>query len=429
MSDILTKGEAEARLPAALLLSEMGPTVRALDVKDRSGFARSLTKELMSLAGYKDMGARLEALRALGNINADPEVVVPLFRNVIDEGDPKSRLVAAQALGQMIRVIKKLREHSLLSQKTTSVEATAQEVIHTAELIIPVCRLGLKDANPLVRAACLDAVSGAAQGLLDLIPDPIPLKKLPPRGRRLDADEVEKLLADYKKVRAEFLEVEPFVKVLHAISPSLLPALEDSDPELRLLALDALVSIAHVRFMQSRWLESVPLPSTAKDVKLIEQDDLLADFRMRGGFPVLFKLLGDTDLRIRQRVLDVIEHLEDDAEPAIPGLERALQDSVRSIRQAAAIILGILPNEKVKATAASLGKLLLDPDSDVSPGRCHRVETYGARRPSRHSFPGPGPGQRRRRNSRVRLQRHPRFGSGRRQGSGPATHQAPVSRG
>ncbi len=365
LHDILTAGEPDARLAGALLLSEMGSSVQALDVKDRAGFARSMTADLKTLAVYKDVGARHEALRALGNINADPDEVVPLYRNVMDRGDAKARLVTGQAMGQMMRVVRKLRERSLINQKATNVEATSQDVIHTAALIVPVCRMGLKDADRLVRSASLEAISEAAQGLLDMILDPFPMKDLPPPGRQLTPAEVTQLLTDYEKVRAEFAEVEPYVKLLGAAAGDLIPSLGDNSPEIRLLALDALVPIAHVRYMQNRRLESAPLPSNAKGVQLIKTIDPLTALREKGGFPAVFKLLGDDDLRIRQRVLDGIEYLEADALPAIPVLESALRDAVRSIREAAVRILGELPVDNMKGTAASVGKLLLDPDPDV----------------------------------------------------------------
>ena len=48
--DLVTRGDGQAQLAAANLITEMGPTVRALGKDNTAGFARSLTKEVIQLS-------------------------------------------------------------------------------------------------------------------------------------------------------------------------------------------------------------------------------------------------------------------------------------------------------------------------------------------------------------------------------------------
>src|SRR5262245_35678963 len=81
---------AYPRLAVANLIAEMGPTVRALEPGDFNGYARSLEPIVIRLVRDGDLGVRQEALRALGNINADPKSAIPVLSQALQQTDKEA---------------------------------------------------------------------------------------------------------------------------------------------------------------------------------------------------------------------------------------------------------------------------------------------------------------------------------------------------
>jgi len=360
-------GDANTKLAVANMICEMGPTVRALELKDRSGFARSLTPEVLKLCVNSDIGVRQEALRALGNINAEPDKAAKRFEFILKNDRPEIRLLAALGLGQMTRVVHELRVNGLVNKTGSRVDATNADVTRTAHEVVPASRAGLKDAEPLVRAACLDAIRISADNLANqyMIKEPFERKEFPPEGRKLAPAEVQKILDIYESVRQEINEVRPYFQLLRDTAPDLIDPLTDPEAGVRLAAVTALESIAQARLMQRKRLESVSLDSdAAAKADLIVLDDPLAKFMPRG-LPALARLLKDPDVRIRRTALDFLQNIDRDARGAIREMIAALGDPDRYVRWAATTVFGKMSVKETEGAVPGLGKLLSDDDLKI----------------------------------------------------------------
>src|SRR5205085_668197 len=121
---------------------------RSIEEGDRTGFARTLTPEVIQLTKDKDLGVRQEALRALGNIFPKPQDAVPVFKQALETEAPGPKTLAATGLGQMIRVVNHLQKRG---RSATGVEANRGDVLDTTVAVLGVNRLGLQDKEGDIR--------------------------------------------------------------------------------------------------------------------------------------------------------------------------------------------------------------------------------------------------------------------------------------
>ena len=103
-------GNADQRIAIANQIAELGPAVRALDDKDRNGYARGLTPIVARLCEDFDLGVRQEALRAIGNLNGVPSAVAEVLKKTLKSDlEVGPRRLAADGLQQMIKVVSHLQ--------------------------------------------------------------------------------------------------------------------------------------------------------------------------------------------------------------------------------------------------------------------------------------------------------------------------------
>ena len=182
--EVVASGDSNSKLAVANLIAEMGPTLRAMEPLVRTGYARSLTPEVIQLAQEKDLAVRQEALRALGNLNARVKDVMPVFKGVLEKDSLGPRRLAADGLAQLVRVSNHLQKRG-----RSGVDTTREEVLETVQAVLENSLLGLKDEDVQVRALSLIAFQTAAQALADQIPDGFNRKEFPPEGRTLSEEE------------------------------------------------------------------------------------------------------------------------------------------------------------------------------------------------------------------------------------------------
>jgi HEAT repeat protein len=169
--------------------------------------------------------------------------------------------------------------------------------------------------------------------------------------------------------------------VLHNQVGQMMGGLQDQDPHVRLVALEALESIGELRQRLRKRVASVPLFIGAKGAQMANsavealQIDVLE--------PVVHKLddvarlLADPDVRIRRAAVDLLDVLEESAAPTIPALAQVLSDPYRNIRHAAVRALGHIAPDKSAAVAQRIAALVADTDRDVSLAAIATLEAIG----------------------------------------------------
>jgi HEAT repeat protein len=362
------------RLAVANLIAEIGPTVRAVG-DDKGGFARSLTPLVITLTGDRDIGVRQESLRALGSINAKPQEAVKVFEQVLRE-DPAvgPRRVAADGLGQLVKVITQLARPGVTSSQ---VQATMADVLQTLERVIGATPVALGDGDPLVRRSGVEALNTSAQVISDSIMDPYPKDKFPPPGRPLIDREAADVALKYEFAR-RFVrqpdlrdgrpldDLRPVLAALNDQGDVLAKALRDSDPGVRLAGASALMQTAWARQRARQLAFSLPpLPAQKLDPsQLLVGADPLEQFLNRhlATVPPLF---GESDVNIRKTAGYALVLLEDRAAPLAEVVNANLTDPERSVRWAAARTMQNLPPDKVIPAVPNLAKLLRDDDFEL----------------------------------------------------------------
>lgn len=372
--------DANTRLSIANLIAEMGPTIPALDPLDRFGFSRGLTTEVVQLSQDPDLGVRQEAIRALGNINPDPQIAVKAIMSVFEnDAAVGPRRLAADSLGQMIRVIAHLQKRG---RTAVGVEATREDVVLVSREIFLGAAPGARDADAEVRSLSLAAVQIASQTLADNVPDPYLRRDFPPEGRKLTEGERKDIFARYAEVRANAESVRPMFLALKQTMPNIGKLVEDPEPRVRLMAIQTLENIGNARNRLKRRLGSLPViepeDGGAKfdPVALLRELDPLEAF-LKSELQAVPKLLGESDIRTRRGVVEFMQTLEGDALPIARALETALSDSDRIVRAEAAKAAGLLPAPKAEFLVPALGRLLLDSDLQVRTLAAGSLEAMG----------------------------------------------------
>ena len=373
------------RLAAASLIAEMGTSVRALDRNDKAGFARSLTPEVILLTkDDKDVGVRQQALRALGNINAKPEVAAKVFQQVLADDttnpnqlapdSPSPKQIAADGLGQMMRVVNLLKKKG---QKSSGVEAYPDDVVRTAIAVVGAIKPGLKDADPQVRASCLRVLQEAGQALGELIPESFARKDFPPAGRELTDEERREIIKLHEILQKEIQELSPLSKELRLQEPMLAEALADKDVRVRKAAIESLETVANARLRLQRRIKSVPqIDKDTKTLDLMKEAQTLENL-LKNNLTDVVRLLSDSDVAIRRATVNFLENLEESAAPGLPALNAALTDEDRFVRWSAARAIGSIGTDQAAVAVTNLSRLLGDDDLNVRIAAAGTLELMG----------------------------------------------------
>ena len=385
MKAAVDRGDPNSGIAVANQIAELGPTVRALEEKDRNGFSRGLTPLVARLCADRDLGVRQEALRAIGNINGVPSAVAEVLKNTL-KSDPEvgPKRIAADGLQQMIKVVSHLQRQG---QTTTGVEADTKDLIETLRQVIPVAAAGLDDGDSEVRALCLNAVREAAQILSELMNVPKDFRRnyFPPVDRALSKIEREKIVAAYELVARDFALVKPAQDAIRAESARISVALGDPESRVRLAACQAFEGLANARLSMIRRANNLPSLKNVKEglektpVEITKNVTFLDAFIARD-LPRVEVLLRDPDIMIRRSSAEILERLEEKGIPALAGVVLAMQDRDRMVRWTAARAVGTmgkLPPDQNPAAVAGLAKLLSDSDLNLRIAAAYSLEAMG----------------------------------------------------
>ena len=361
---IVARGTPNQKLAVANLIAEIGPTIRS-DAGDNKGFAFSLAPQVKQLAQDENLAVREQGLRALGNINADPKDAVPVFTATLKNDQVGPRRVAAEGLLQMVRVVAYLQNRL----RTAPGEQITRDLLDVTLAVNQATNVALGDEDEQVRKLLLEAIHESAKALGDsnLIPEGMPRTSFPPEGRELTEAEKKEIVASQKLVMDDLSAVEPVLFVYQAQGPALAQALQSQSPAIRLAAIRAVEEIGSLRLRIRRRVLSVPNVGRVENdprFKALALSDPLAVFSQRDLAPVI-ALLKDSDTRVRLAAVDVLELLEDAAQPALPALAESLGDPDRFVRWAAARAIGNIGPEHAAEAVPGLAKLACDPDNNV----------------------------------------------------------------
>jgi HEAT repeat protein len=374
---IIKNGDPTARLALANLISEMGPSIRSLgDSPDRGGFARTLTNEVKQLAQDKNLAVRQEGLRALGNINADPDKVVPVFAATLEKDTQGPRRLAAEGLGQMIRVANHLRTQG----KDLQVESAPGAVIVIAQKVLEAIPPGLRDPDSLVRLASIGTVQEASRTLSEVVPKSERRDRFPPAGRELTPQERNEIVLFQDTFKRELQMIQGLTAGFRAINPDLARLLRDPDQRVRQTALETVVNLAYARARLRERAASIPVLGKQPIDATLEATrayDPLEPIVTTGWQTVADVLQKSPEPRERRAAMEFFELIEDAALPALPAMIVALQDPDRFVRWSATRAIGNLPADKVAFAAPALGKVLFDPDHNVKMAAAAALEALG----------------------------------------------------
>jgi HEAT repeat protein len=376
--------DENVRLAVANLIAEMGPTVQALEVTERGGFARSLTGIVIALARDPAVKVRQEALRALGTINVDPDRAVPVLGDALKTAkDVGQRRMAADSLRRLVRVAtnlyKKLQAAGSAIPK--ELEKAREDLIKTCKDVVEKIAAvstdgaGIRDRDPEVRTVCIEAVleSGAAFDL----PGAIRKDDFPPAGQKLTEEDLKDIGQQYALVQNQITGLQPLLQAMAGQGTLLRESAADASPRVKRAAAATLAEFGHMRLRLRQRVESLPvLDKTPKPVVTKDFDKMVLD-----SWSVMAGLLEDasSDLDVRRRAMEFLENLGDDGAAAIETLKKALADRNRFIRWAAARTIGNLPVAKAAAAVPDMAALLDDDDLDVRQAVARALERLGAR--------------------------------------------------
>jgi HEAT repeat protein len=408
--------------------------------------AAALAPDLADLLRGKNEVIDAAAARALGKIHPDPKVAIPALERALQSGQVLEQRAAAGALAALIRVVDQL------SKDTRS--DSRGEVGEVGGQVVPAASRGLQNPDAEVRRKCGEALRQAAVALGELVPLLQPyeeeVKEIPgpeagpanllPLAKALgdqgdvlahrleDSDAQVRLTAAHtleeignararllrleagkaevppeKKEGKPSLPQEALFRGLRAAIPALSKSLSDSDPEVRLAAVEVFETLgsdassaadaltraltdrnAFVRWAAARALANIDatldpkaaaiaVPGLARglfDPDLNTRLAAAATLEKYGpaakeAVPEMARAVGVGDAEIRVAVIRALEAVDPaDAQPAVPALSQALTNPADRVRRAAAEALGRL-GPLARDAEPALRRALDDPEDLV----------------------------------------------------------------
>jgi HEAT repeat protein len=371
-----------------------------------------LALDLVKATNDPDQRVRVQAIRSLGKIHADPTKVVPTLDNLLTKQPDEIRRAVAEALASLVRILPQIEK----KPRTTDLGGAiipVEAIIQLTQSVVHAVGKGLNDADPEVRRLAADTLWQAALVLSDKIPDPRD-RDYPPPGRPLSEEEKKDIDFDRETVVRTRKQLMPLMTALAEQTPALSAATTDKDTNVRVLALHTLEEMGNARARLLRQAASVPetQPLNGGDKKEAEkkkegasatpQSDTPIRFAALGGFttqppfrlaaeedPLLGALRGsiralaraleDPKTEVRLAAVDALEMLGDEAAPASARLGWALTDPDRFVRWAAARTLGRMTPSKTDTAQVVkfLSAMLSDPDLDLRLMAAQSLERYG----------------------------------------------------
>jgi HEAT repeat protein len=385
------KIDSAVRMALANMIGEMGTTVKAMTwPNDTSGFTRTLAPDLVRLLRDESPAVRAVAAKAIGKINPDPkEVIGPLKQTLTRDPVPSVRRAAAEGFATWVKSVDELSRAGI----DAAVNARPEDVVDVIQNMSPAVGQGVRDPDPEVRRRCLEIVQQAALAV--------------PVQRPLSADNLRnpEYVAGSQQAVQPFLEMwRPVFVRLRDQKDVLAATLEDPDPRVRAMALQAIEEIAFLRLRIGRWVNSIPAPEAKGKVgawRAVRQPIQLAAVQVElpqpkvqkpGAFQeknlteallpsvkILARGVRDPNPRVRLNAIEFLDFMEEAAAPAADVLLHALRDPNRFVRWAAARALGKIPSIPADQVVAGVTPLLGDQDLDVRMIAAGTLEHLGPR--------------------------------------------------
>ncbi|HEV3205052.1 MAG TPA: HEAT repeat domain-containing protein, partial [Gemmataceae bacterium] len=166
----LESGAPTTQLAAANLIADLGTSIRAIG-GNKMGLNRILAPDLIKLIKTGAPAVRDSAIRALANINPDPNLAVPALGELLRSTDVSIRRSAATGLNELMKKISQI-----VAGKSRNVgggvEASPNDVFNMARLLIPRVAVGFADTDSVVRLQSTEALYHGAVALGELVPEP-----------------------------------------------------------------------------------------------------------------------------------------------------------------------------------------------------------------------------------------------------------------
>lgn len=366
VGDLLRQGDTADRLAAANMLAETAPVVRGVRIPGWT--MRGFTAILAEQARVNNLAVQQAAARALGQINAEPALAVPVLAGLAQSGEPILRRAAVQGLADLMRTA----AQGWRGHQGTPGETSRLEVLQLGRYVVPAAAIGLSDADPEVRRLSIASIRQTVAALRVLIADPPALAL----GRFQTPE-------DQRATEREKECVAALTEALKEQVGSLGGALRDPEAAVRLLAHQTLEEMAGVWGRLQEREESRAASGKAGAVAMAALRDqrqgpdqpLLQG--LHAALPELAAGVNDPDVQVRRAVIGALETMGKAAEPAAPALIRALTDPDLFVRWAAARTLGRLGPVRDGIAVPSLRHLLDDPDLDVRLAAAEALKRYG----------------------------------------------------
>jgi HEAT repeat protein len=333
---VLAGRDPAAALAALEMLGETAASMRA--VGEPPVLTRPLTPDVARLVGEGEPAVRAAAAKALGLIEPDLAVALPLLTLQMKSPDAAVRLNATTALGQ---VLETTAQPWTGNQFNPTARLDRRETADAAAKLLAPLGQAAVDPGGEVRRSSLTALALAATLL----------GKLTPPAHADIPDSVEGARA-VRRAEAEREEARPLALALREQLAAVNRCLRGRDSEVKVLALKVCEEAAQARL---RWLQRPGTPEPA--------DDPLAA-PLAAALPGMAQTLTDDNVNVRRATLDALELYGPLASAAAPAVTRALKDADPFVRWSAVRTLGGI-GPAARPAIPALTKLLQDPDLDV----------------------------------------------------------------
>jgi HEAT repeat protein len=309
----------------------------------------AFTPDLIRLLQHAELAVVKAAARALGNVRPDPQQAVLALKELLSAEDARRRAAAAEGLRLLMH---SAADAAIQGRATLRADALRAEAGLVGSLVVPVAARGLADEGVEVRRAAIAAMLEAGAAANALVCDP-PGTREPGEAfdQRSESD-------------AEQAALGPLVFMLQAHAPAVGRLLKNSDPAVGEAALRTLGETAHARrrLLDHAAATHIRPGQTASH-----------------GMPLdpIASLVGHPNAQVRLSALDILEALGADAAPVASAVIKALSDSNRFVRWAAARALGRMAPADSDRAVPALIDLLRDPDADLRVSATRTLAAYG----------------------------------------------------
>jgi HEAT repeat protein len=367
----LERDEVTGQMAAAGLLADLASSIQENSLYSWS--LRSFGPDLVRLVASTNPALASVAARALGRIDAEPDLAIGALSKLLESEVMLARRGAAAGLAGLAEAgSRELARHNGLLSHSRRVE-----IIQAAHLAVPVLCGGMADPDPEVRDLCISAIACIARSMASLVRE----------SRPTAATVGEDLLVNRRQSDDEEAALGQLALDLKDQTMGLTNALGDPDAGVRLAARHALEEFGSTwqewqsnlqagTVQLAQQLPASMAASTAwKRDGLERPQPLLA--RLQAALPALAAGVRDPNVQNRRAAVDALEMMGDEAAPAVPALVGALGDPDIFVRWAAARTLGKMTRLDVPAIMPAMLVVLRDPDLDVRLAAAEALRRFG----------------------------------------------------